>query len=303
MTTYTCSSTGRDSVSAILTTIRGEVVMQFRDSDPTIEYPSCWALLAGWIEPGEDPLTAIRRELSEELYDLAGLDLQLGPVLYVGCDDREDRPWTEYIFHAVLLTPFERLRLREGESLGLYPLTNLAILAPCAPHHSRYLARFEGLIRSQIRAVVLEQSPSKEEGTMRDVHEYVAVSHVAIGKDYDVLGSGDGFVVPDTDCPTAAIHPKEEARFIAVLEFLHDTPRGNHYHLKKIEYMVILRGRLECSFSLPGANADGLVVTLSSGDVLRMLPGCVHTFTAKGGNVIALEYSPQRFEAADVIAV
>ena len=39
---------------------------------------------------------------------------------------------------------------------------------------------------------------------------------------------------------------------------------------------------------------------IASGQMVTIQPGCVHTYTAIGGDVYALEYSPQRYKGADV---
>ena len=41
--------------------------MQLRDSRPDIWYPGHWGCFGGSLEPGEEPLQGLRRELGEEL--------------------------------------------------------------------------------------------------------------------------------------------------------------------------------------------------------------------------------------------
>jgi 8-oxo-dGTP diphosphatase len=45
----------------------GRYLMQLRDDIPTIAYPGHWCLFGGAVEPGEDDLAGMRRELREEL--------------------------------------------------------------------------------------------------------------------------------------------------------------------------------------------------------------------------------------------
>lgn len=56
-----------DAVAAILVTEEGGYVMQLRDDIPHIWYPDHWGCFGGAIEPGETPLQALERELTEEL--------------------------------------------------------------------------------------------------------------------------------------------------------------------------------------------------------------------------------------------
>ncbi|TVL87910.1 NUDIX domain-containing protein [Streptomyces sp. SAJ15] len=57
--------TARGAV-AIITNRRGELLLHLRDDLPVIAWPAHWSLLGGGCDPGEDPATAIVRELDEE---------------------------------------------------------------------------------------------------------------------------------------------------------------------------------------------------------------------------------------------
>lgn len=123
-------------------------------------------------------------------------------------------------------------------------------------------------------------------------------------KDYSRLEGGPGFVILDSDeCPTCSLHTDCDAAFIALLQFKHDTPRGNHYHLKKEEHMVVMSGTLKCVFAWPpeSGNDETYERILEQGQMVVIQPGCVHTFTALNGDVMALEFAPQVFEMADTI--
>lgn len=138
---------------------------------------------------------------------------------------------------------------------------------------------------------------------MATIEDHFEVSQLDTTKDYEKLEVGDGYVQSTNSSPTIGIHPKADVHFIALLEFLHDEPRGNHYHKRKVEHMVLLRGKLRCNFSLPENPSKTVEVVLIPGQMVRILPGCVHTYTALEGDAFALEYAAQRYEAADVIVV
>ncbi|MFF4041108.1 NUDIX domain-containing protein [Streptomyces sp. NPDC001816] len=60
---------------AIITNRRGELLLHLRDDLPgIIAWPGHWSLLGGGCDPGEDPASAIVRELDEEAA-LAARDL------------------------------------------------------------------------------------------------------------------------------------------------------------------------------------------------------------------------------------
>ncbi len=121
-------------------------------------------------------------------------------------------------------------------------------------------------------------------------------------KDYSKLEGSRGFVVDEGSSPTAVINTIGDAAFIALLRFSAGQPRGNHYHLKKTEHMIVLRGDLLCIFEDPRKSQEHRVErVLRTGEMVVIRPGCVHTYVAQGDDVIALEYAPQPFEQDDTI--
>jgi 8-oxo-dGTP pyrophosphatase MutT (NUDIX family) len=56
-----------DAVGAIIRVESDGYLMQLRDSKQEIWYPGRWGLFGGAIEPDEDPMGALKRELREEL--------------------------------------------------------------------------------------------------------------------------------------------------------------------------------------------------------------------------------------------
>jgi 8-oxo-dGTP pyrophosphatase MutT (NUDIX family) len=286
----------------ILITEGDRVLLQLRDDIAGIEYPGHWSLIAGWIENAESPSDAIRREITEELEPTGGWALEVERLTYLTCDDRQDRPWREYVFCAALSTPKEHLRIAEGRALEAFTVDQCLGLHRLAPHHRMYIERYTqdlGLDYIGSRGTTGEYQNMQDDLT--NISEYFRVTQLGLEKDYPALEIGDGYVVPTTTHPTAALHPKADARFIALLEFAQDVPRGDHYHLRKVEYMTVLRGILRCEFTLHNNPEESTEILLEAGQTVRILPGCIHTYTAVDADVVALEYSAQRYEAADVI--
>jgi 8-oxo-dGTP pyrophosphatase MutT (NUDIX family) len=102
------------AVAALLVLEDGRYILQLRDDLPQIWYPGHWGLFGGAIDNGEDELTALRRELKEELelevgeahlfttfrYDLAPLGL--------------DKYIRSYFVVPVSLAAWERVVVHEG---------------------------------------------------------------------------------------------------------------------------------------------------------------------------------------------
>lgn len=134
-TTTAGASRGREppGADAILLDRRGAVLMVLRDDKPTIPCPNTWALLGGYVEPGETPEQAVVREIREEI----GIDLP-PPQLF-----REYR-WpecTEFIYWQWLEIAPERVALTEGQRLSYFPRDALAGL-PFASHYGQVLEDF-----------------------------------------------------------------------------------------------------------------------------------------------------------------
>jgi 8-oxo-dGTP pyrophosphatase MutT (NUDIX family) len=55
-----------DAAAAIIL-VEGSYLLQLRDAKPEIWYPARWGLFGGGVDPGEEPLDALKRELREEL--------------------------------------------------------------------------------------------------------------------------------------------------------------------------------------------------------------------------------------------
>lgn len=59
--------TGSDAVAAIIVLEDGRYLLQQRDDIPRIWFPDHWGCFGGAVDPGEDSIGALKRELQEEL--------------------------------------------------------------------------------------------------------------------------------------------------------------------------------------------------------------------------------------------
>jgi 8-oxo-dGTP pyrophosphatase MutT (NUDIX family) len=109
--------TTSDAVAAVLVLENQRYLLQLRDDIPQIWYPGHWGLFGGAVDPGEDAVAALRRELREELdldvtearhfvrfeFDLTSMGL--------------GRYFRAYYEVPVGLAVFDRLTLREGTEM------------------------------------------------------------------------------------------------------------------------------------------------------------------------------------------
>lgn len=94
-----------------------QFLLQLRDDIPGILYPGRWGFFGGHIEPGEDPPTAMRRELLEEIG-------YTPPDLYL-FDRTETDQVVRHVFHGPLCVGVESLTLMEGWDLGLWTVEEI----------------------------------------------------------------------------------------------------------------------------------------------------------------------------------
>lgn len=121
------------AVAAILLDPAGRYLLQRRDDIPGIWFPGHWGFFGGAIEPGEDPLQAMIRELREEI------GIELAPERFtifmrVEFDLEGIGPRGRHFFTATLTAAeLPRLKLGEGaemrwvagaEALATLPVTS-----------------------------------------------------------------------------------------------------------------------------------------------------------------------------------
>jgi 8-oxo-dGTP pyrophosphatase MutT (NUDIX family) len=123
-----------DAAAALLVLDDGRYLLQLRDDLPHIWYPGHWGLFGGSVDPEEDAVTALRRELHEEL-DLEMADARLFvrfeyDLTPIGLG----RYFREYYEVPVTLAAFDRLILREGADMRALPGDEALALPRISPY-------------------------------------------------------------------------------------------------------------------------------------------------------------------------
>ena len=103
---------GPQGVSAILLNAKCQVLLQQRDDNPAIRYPSHWSLFGGTIENGESPADAVAREVHEEIdFELRNFGLFRE---FVQNNKRE------FAFAGELTATLDELTLSEGQGMNFF---------------------------------------------------------------------------------------------------------------------------------------------------------------------------------------
>lgn len=123
-----------NAVAAILVVDDGRYLMQLRDDKPGIFYPGHWGLFGGAVEPGEDPVGALRRELNEEL-DFSPVEIRY----FTRMDFDFDRFGAGHCYRMFFDVPIgigdlTTLKLGEGRRMEPIPIERLLLGERLTPY-------------------------------------------------------------------------------------------------------------------------------------------------------------------------
>jgi len=90
--------------------------------------------------------------------------------------------------------------------------------------------------------------------------------------------------------------------FLTTLEFVAGKERGNHYHNKKEENLLVTKGILKAKYWLPDNLEETLEFILNPGDIVNIKPGAAHVYISDEG-ASAIEFSPQILDISDQIGI
>src|SRR5438874_9201479 len=87
-------------------------------------------------------------------------------------------------------------------------------------------------------------------------------------------------------------------RYVAFIELLPGSPRGNHYHKIKEEWIYLIRGELSLVLE-DLASKERAAETMVAGDLVKISTGVAHTLQISESGM-AIEFSEARFDPADI---
>lgn len=86
-------------------------------------------------------------------------------------------------------------------------------------------------------------------------------------------------------------------RYLAIIEFRPDQPRGNHYHLRKEEWVYVILGHVDLVARDRSSNST-TQLRLNAGDVAFIGPGVEHVLKP-GAAGYGIEFSTTPFDPQD----
>ena len=143
----------------------------------------------------------------------------------------------------------------------------------------------------------IANQPLQQEITLEDL---INVKEFNKGKDIEKLQKDYGFYETEGNLYSCSMNFPESINFSAINIFKKNHPRGNHSHLRKIEYTYVLRGKLKAEFYMQNNPKQKKEMIFEEGMLIRFLPGHHHTLTAITAIAVVLEACPQKFDATDI---
>ena len=127
-----------------------KILLVLRDNKPSIPSPNCWSLFGGGIEPGESPVEALKREISEEInikvHDICQID-KIDVTLLV-----EDISYfvTGYIFLGYTDAELGSIEIYEGQKVEYFTFDEIMELKNLGPGALKNIQKYENLLRCEI---------------------------------------------------------------------------------------------------------------------------------------------------------
>jgi 8-oxo-dGTP pyrophosphatase MutT (NUDIX family) len=123
-----------DAVAAIIVADGMRYLMQLRDDIPCIFYPGFWGCFGGAVGADEEPLTALKRELDEELEfvpkdcaKIFSLDFDLSGIT-------GKKNYRHYYVASTTEAEVGRFTLGEGAAMRLFTPAEILALANVTPY-------------------------------------------------------------------------------------------------------------------------------------------------------------------------
>lgn len=97
----------------------------------------------------------------------------------------------------------------------------------------------------------------------------------------------------------AQFHDSDEPmRYMAMIELVAGTVRGNHFHKVKVESIYMMRGEMDLLVADARNPSELLRIGMRAGDLVTIQTGIIHALQIRLDGS-AIEYAPTRFDPSD----
>lgn len=108
----------------ILINDKKEILLYLRDEKKEIPYPGYWDFIGGGVDPGENFLEPIKREVKEEINLSFSNIIELGKI-FVKKDKLCNEDVFIFLFKAKINITAEKIKLNEGQRLKYFELKDI----------------------------------------------------------------------------------------------------------------------------------------------------------------------------------
>lgn len=138
---------------------------------------------------------------------------------------------------------------------------------------------------------------------MAQLSDFITITQLPRAIDVQTdLAAGKLFQYQKSDGDNYVFNNHQPMYYSAYLTYPAGVVRGNHYHQRKEENLLVLTGEIKLKCWLPKEPDDVAEYTLAPGQIVNLQPGIAHACVSERG-ATAIEFCPQPLDIADSFPV